>query len=93
VAADHVVPGRASLWSARHQKEAYEALHTETRHGAIAGGHDQSRQLGDSADRFTDDTAAKTVPSERAIQQNGTNFGNKLEPGDAEPVLIEGDAA
>ena len=36
-----------------------EALHPETKHGATGGGHDQSRKVCDSADRFTLDTAKK----------------------------------
>ncbi|HQT59690.1 MULTISPECIES: hypothetical protein [unclassified Acidiphilium] len=54
----------------QRRKEAYEALHPETKHGAIGGGHDQSRQVGDSAkaDRFTADTAARTGQSERSAQ-------------------------
>ncbi|WP_312595462.1 ParB/RepB/Spo0J family partition protein [Brevundimonas sp.] len=56
----------------RRRKAAYEALHPETIHGAIGGGHDQSRQLGDSAKapRFTTDTAAATGQSERAVQRD-----------------------
>ncbi len=52
----------------RRRKEAYEALHPETRHG----GDRASRQLGDlkEPDRFTADTAAKTGRSERAVQRD-----------------------
>lgn len=52
------------------RKWAYETLHPETAHGAIGGGHDQSRKVCDSAKaaRFTADTAAKTGQSERKVQ-------------------------
>jgi hypothetical protein len=54
----------------------------ETKHGAIGGGHDQSRQVGDSAksDRFTASTAAATG-SERAVQpdaERGDALGEDL---------------
>lgn len=63
---------------ARHtarRKEIYETLHPDTRHGAIGGGHDQSRQVGDSAstnniNRFTSATAAATGKSERVVQRD-----------------------
>ena len=44
------------------QIKAYEALHPETKNGAIGNGREKVRQLGEatSADRFTADTAAKT---------------------------------
>jgi hypothetical protein len=32
----------------KRRKDAYEALHPETKNGATGGGHDQSRQLGHS---------------------------------------------
>lgn len=52
----------------RRRKEAYEALHPETRHG---GDRKSSRQLGDlNDDRFTADTAARTGQSERAVQRD-----------------------
>lgn len=55
----------------------------ETKHGAIGGGHDQSRQVGDSAksDRFTASTAAATGKSERAVQRDaerGDALGDDL---------------
>lgn len=61
---------RAELTARR--KRIYEELHPETAHGAIGGGHDQSRQVGDSAkvDRFTTDTAKATGQSERKIQRD-----------------------
>jgi uncharacterized ParB-like nuclease family protein len=63
----------------KHRKDIYEALHPETRHGAIGGGHDQSRKLCDSAkaERFTGDTAARTSRSERAVQLDATR-GEKI---------------
>jgi hypothetical protein len=53
------------------RKEIYEALHPETKHGSIGGGHDQSRQIGDSgkAPRFTKTTADLTGKAERHIQR------------------------
>lgn len=51
------------------RKEAYEALHPETRLGENQ--HSRVRQLGEpTSDRFTADTAAKTGQSERAIQRD-----------------------
>jgi hypothetical protein len=52
----------------RRRKDAYEALHPEPKNGATGGGHNQLRQLGEAADRFTADTAVKTGQSERAIK-------------------------
>lgn len=60
----------------KRRKDAYEALHPETKHGINQ--HTSSRQVGDSESRsensdvgrFTADTAAKTGQSERAIQRN-----------------------
>ena len=65
----------------KHRKDIYEALHPETRHGAIGGGHDQSRKLCDSAkaERFTGDTAARTSRSERAVQLDATRGENIAE--------------
>ncbi len=41
----------------------YEALHPETRNGAIGNGREKVRQVGEAtSDRFTADTAAKTPP-------------------------------
>jgi ParB family transcriptional regulator, chromosome partitioning protein len=58
-----------ALFTAK-RKEAYEALHPETRHGAVGRGG-KSRQLGDSSsDRFAADTAEKTGRSERDIQRD-----------------------
>ncbi|WP_061930180.1 ParB/RepB/Spo0J family partition protein [Aureimonas sp. AU22] len=53
----------------RRRKEAYEALHPETRHGENQ--HTSSRQVGNSSsERFTADTAAATGRSERAVQRD-----------------------
>lgn len=51
------------------RKEAYEALHPETKHG---GDRSSSRQVGDldAGQRFTADTAAKTGQSERGVQRD-----------------------
>jgi ParB family chromosome partitioning protein len=63
----------------RRRKLAYEAQNPETKHGATGGGHDQSRQVGDSAPRFTADTAAKTGQSERVVQRDATR-GERVAP-------------
>ena len=54
----------------KRRKEAYEALHPETKNGENQ--HTRVRQVGEatSADRFTADTAAKTGQSERAVQRD-----------------------
>lgn len=60
----------------RRRKEAYEALHPETRHG----GDRASCQLGDlKSDRFTADTATKTGQSERTIQRDASR-GERVAP-------------
>lgn len=67
------------MFTAR-RKEAYEALHPETKHGAVGNGREKGRQLGDStSDRFTADTAAKTGESERTVQRNAER-GNHSSP-------------
>lgn len=53
----------------RRRKEAYQALHPETRHGAMGTGREKSRQV-DEATRFPADMAQKTRKSERAIQRD-----------------------
>lgn len=56
----------------KRRKEAYEALHPETKHAETRNGG-LARQVGDPekrADRFTADTAAKTGQSERAVQRD-----------------------
>jgi hypothetical protein len=66
------------MFTAR-RKEAYEALHPETKHGAVGNGREKGRQLGDStSDRFTADTAAKTGESERTVQRNAER-GEKID--------------
>jgi hypothetical protein len=52
------------------RKELYVELHPETRNGATGGGHDQLRQVGEAAPRFTADTTAATGKSERAVQRD-----------------------
>ncbi|WP_174804375.1 ParB/RepB/Spo0J family partition protein [Martelella limonii] len=81
-----LTPAERATFTAK-RKAAYEALHPETAHGAIGGGHDQSRQLGDSAkaDRFTADTAARTGQSERVVQRNAER-GEKIAPEAIEAV-------
>lgn len=60
------------MQSITRRKEAYEALHPETRQGATGGtnagkGRTEVAKLATSVDRFTADTAAKTGQSERAV--------------------------
>lgn len=59
----------------KRRKDVCEALHPETKHGSNQ--HSSSRQVGDSTDRFTSDTAAKTGQSERAIQRDAER-GSKI---------------
>lgn len=72
---------RALLTAKR--KELYERENPETRHGAV-GKHrpkSQSRQNGDSDERFTKDTATKTGKPERTIQRDaarGEAIGDSL---------------
>jgi hypothetical protein len=66
------------------RKAIYETIYPETKHGAIGGGHDQSRQFGDSekADRFTAATASATGKPERSIQraaERGAKLGSDLQ--------------
>jgi ParB-like chromosome segregation protein Spo0J len=59
------------------RKKAYERKHPETKHGVNQ--HSSSRQVGDSSDRFTTDTAAKTGQSERSVQRDAER-GEKIIP-------------
>jgi ParB family chromosome partitioning protein len=73
------LPMLAALFT-RRRKEAYEALHPETRHGSPT----VSRQLGDTQGRsetirFTADTAKKTGQSERAVQRDASR-GERVAP-------------
>jgi ParB family transcriptional regulator, chromosome partitioning protein len=70
----------------RRRKEAYEALHPETKHGTPG----VSRQVGDTqgrvdSERFTADTAAKTGQSERAVQRDAER-GEKITPAALEKI-------
>lgn len=68
----------------RRRKDAYEALHPETRNGGDRRGPD--RQVGElkEADRFTADAAAKTGKPERTIQRDAER-GESI----PEPILQE----
>jgi ParB family chromosome partitioning protein len=61
----------------KRRKDAYEALHPETRNGGDRRGPD--RQVGElkTSDRFTADTAAKTGQSERVVQRDAER-GSKI---------------
>lgn len=62
----HLTPSARALFT-RKRKEAYEALHPETKNGGDRRSSD--RKLCElNAERFTADTAAKTGKSERAVQ-------------------------
>ena len=67
----------------KRRKDAYEALHPETKREASLKKGDElpSRQLGETGrvDRFTADTAAKTGQSERAVQRDAER-GEKVIP-------------
>jgi ParB family chromosome partitioning protein len=58
------------------RKELYEKLHPETKHGAIGRGREKNRQVGDSNDRFTRETAKKTRRSERQVQRDASRAKN-----------------
>lgn len=60
-------PAEVALFTAR-RKAAYEALHPETKNGAIGNGREKVRKVCEATDRFTADTAAKTGASERKVQ-------------------------
>jgi hypothetical protein len=66
----------------RRRKEAYEALHPETKPTSEGGGGRNNatrRQLGeDIAERFTADTAERTGESERTVQRNAER-GEKID--------------
>lgn len=64
-----LTPSEKALFTKR-RKQAYEALHPETRNGENQ--HTRVRQFGEgsTAERFTADTAAKTGESERVVQRN-----------------------
>lgn len=64
-----LTPSEKALFTKR-RKQAYEALHPETRNGENQ--HTRVRQIGEgsTAERFTADTAAKTGESERVVQRN-----------------------
>ncbi|MCG7360814.1 hypothetical protein MHZ93_06065 [Roseomonas sp. ACRSG] len=64
-------PSERALFT-RRRKEIYEALHPETRHGAIGNGREKSGQDGHSTERFTADTAGKTGQSERVVRRDAT---------------------
>lgn len=73
----HLTPSERALFT-RKRKEAYEALHPETRHGSPG----VSRQVGDTrertdCERFTADTATNTGQSERAVQRDAQR-GEKI---------------
>lgn len=73
-----LTPAEKALFTKR-RKQAYEALHPETRNGATGVGRDKVRQVGEAnvAERFTADTAANTGHSERAVQRDAER-GEKI---------------
>lgn len=64
----NLTPSEKALFTAR-RKEAYEALHPETKREATLKQNAPSRQVGETAGRFTADTATKTGESERTVQR------------------------
>lgn len=58
----------------QRRKEAYEALHPETK-AHVAGAHGANKAMGNAsanlAPAFTADTAARTGQSERSVQRDG----------------------
>lgn len=75
-----LTPSEKARFTAR-RKEAYEALHPETKHGASGVGREKSSQVEDSnpAERFTLDTAKKTGVSEATVQRDAER-GEKVIP-------------
>jgi len=72
----------------KRRKEAYEALHPETKHGDAARfSKSQSLRDGKNAERFTADTAKATGQSERTVQLNAER-GEKI--AEAALVLVKG---
>ena len=74
------------------RKAIYLELHPETANGATGGGHNQLRQVGEAADRFTAETASATGRSERAIQRDAER-GEKISPAviSTRPVIFSFD--
>jgi len=67
-----LTPSERAMFTAR-RKQAYEALHPETRHGAVGNGRGKSCQVGDSThSRFSADTSAKTGATERVVQRDAS---------------------
>jgi ParB family transcriptional regulator, chromosome partitioning protein len=64
-----LTPAERAIFTQR-RKDAYEALHPETRHGA---NHAPCGQFGHTANlAFVDATASKTGRSERDVQRDAT---------------------
>lgn len=64
-------PAERALFT-RRRKDAYEALHPETRNGAVGNGRKKVRQVGEATPRFTKDTADQSGRSERVVQRDVT---------------------
>lgn len=76
-----LTPSEKALFT-RRRKEAYEALHPETRHGAVGrGGYEKSGKVCHS---FVDDTASKTNTAARTVRLDAER-GEKID----EAVLAE----
>lgn len=69
-----LTPAERALFT-RRRKEAYEALHPETR-AHVAGAHAANAAMGNAsanlAPAFTADTAVRTNQSERVVQRDAT---------------------
>jgi ParB/RepB/Spo0J family partition protein len=65
-----LTPAERALYIGR-RKELYEKLHPETKHGARGRGRSKkSRQVGNSNNRFTKETAKLAGQSERKVQRD-----------------------
>jgi ParB family chromosome partitioning protein len=62
-------PAERALFT-RRRKDAYEALHPETRHGAIGNGREKSGNFCHST--FSADTASRTGQAERTVRLDAT---------------------
>lgn len=76
-----LTPAQRAVFT-RNRKEAYEAKHPMTRHGAVGNGRQKSSQLGNSTNAsFVDDTAARTGLGKTTIArdaQRGSGIADEV---------------